>query len=63
MVFILMDGEEEAENYFGQVEKRPTFVFKQDIPTVKHEKSKVKKRTRNPFSLHLKHMTVVFGVS
>lgn len=58
-----MDREVETESYFRQVEKRPTLVFKQDIPTVKHEKSKVKKRSRNHLSLHLKHMTAVFRVS
>lgn len=52
-----MDGEGEREMYLGQVEKRPTLVFKQDFATVKHEKSKVKQRTRNLLSLHLKHMT------
>lgn len=57
-----MAREGETEIYLRQVEKRPTLVFKQDFPTVKDEKSKVKKRTRNLLSLHLKHMTAVFRV-
>lgn len=58
-----MDGDGGRESYFRQVEKRPALVFKQDRPTVKHEKSKVKKRTRNLPSLHLKDMTVLLRVS
>lgn len=39
--------------YFGEVEKGPTLVLKQDLPTVKHEESKVKERTRNLLPFHL----------
>lgn len=50
-------------SYFREVEKRSTLVFKQDLPTVKYKKSKVKQRTGSLLPLYLTNSHRRAGVS